>query len=372
MDRIIQDATAENKDERLESIDQLRKALLNAIRELKSDREAALSVKSDRVPAIYKPGWIWSGVILTLVAVVAMTIWHLVGNPGASNVALKSPPEVSRNSAEEAGRESSALELAESEHPKQAILTEDGATMHFVEAGVVIIQAGPDLPERSVKVNSFYMDETLVTNHQFVEFLNQNLSKIRVERGVVRVEDEIWLLMGEVKEDYNPIVYQKGQFKVSSVAYASFPVLRVTAYGASSYARFYNRRLPIYTEWLHAKGGKNEIMEEIVHDGAAGDQEMDMASMHEMHTRGKSSTSMPESFESKLSPVTNYQPNKYGIRGLNKNIKEWGLLLSPATSRDKIRDADFAVLPSTTRRYPWEGFEEVGFRCIREVVIKAN
>jgi formylglycine-generating enzyme required for sulfatase activity len=99
---------------------------------------------------------------------------------------------------------------------------------------------------------------------------------------------------------------------------------------------------------------------------------MDMASMHEMHTRGKSSTSMPESFESKLSPVTNYQPNKYGIRGLNKNIKEWGLLLSPATSRDKIRDADFAVLPSTTRRYPWEGFEEVGFRCIREVVIKAN
>ena len=83
-------------------------------------------------------------------------------------------------------------------------------------------------------------DETLVTNHQYVEFLNQNLSMIRLERGVVRVEDEIWLLLGELIDGYEPIVFQTGEFKVSKMVYASLPALRVTVYGASSYARFYS------------------------------------------------------------------------------------------------------------------------------------
>ena len=38
MDRIIQDATAENKEDRLASIDQLRRAIQEAIRELKLER----------------------------------------------------------------------------------------------------------------------------------------------------------------------------------------------------------------------------------------------------------------------------------------------------------------------------------------------
>jgi serine/threonine-protein kinase len=372
MNRIIQDATAENKKDRLESVDQLRKAILDAIRELKTEKEAALSAKSRRIPALYKPRWIWSGVMLAIVAVAAMTIWHLAGNPGKSPEVLESATKISKDSLKKGRSQPSAIEIAVSDVPKQSILTEDGATMHFVPASVVSIPEGTDSPtRRPVKVNSFYMDETLVTNHQYVEFLNQNLSMIRVERGVVSAEDEIWLLMGEVREDYNPIVYQNGQFKINNVAYASFPVLRVTAYGASSYARFYNRRLPTYTEWLLALGNEDNQFGENVHDNAASQQ--DIESMHgQMHTQAKSNASKPKSFEKKLSSVINYLPNQYGIRGLNKNIKEWGLLLSQATSRDKIRDADFVVLPSTIQRYPWEGFGEVGFRCIREVKIKVK
>jgi formylglycine-generating enzyme required for sulfatase activity len=216
------------------------------------------------------------------------------------------------------------------------------------------------------------MDETLVTNHQYVEFLNQNLSRIRVERGVVNVENSIWLLLGEVRQDYVPIIYQNGKFKVSNIAYASFPVLRVTAYGASSYARFYNRRLPTYTEWLYALGNKDDQTKETADAGAAGQQHNDMESMHARMNTPTGDFSMSKSPESKITSVINYQPNKYGIRGLNQNIKEWGLLLSRATSRDKIRDAEFVVLPSTIQRYPWEGFGAVGFRCVREVKIKAN
>ena len=91
-----------------------------------------------------------------------------------------------------------------------------------------------------------------------------------------------------------------------------------------------------------------------------------------MQSQAKSDISRPKSPDSKLSSVINDPPNKYGIRGLNKNIKEWGLKVSEATSRDNIREAEFVVLPSTIQRYPWEGFGEVGFRCVREVRINAK
>lgn len=373
MDRIIQDATAEKKEDRIESIDQLRRAILDAIRELKYEKEAALSAKPGRLSTLNKPRWIWSGILLAIIAVAAMTIWHLVGNPGQSPKVLESPPEISQDSIQ-TDRRSSAIELSVSDIPKPSIMAEDGASMHFVPAGVVSLSDGPDSPsKRPLKVNPFYMDETLVTNHQYVEFLNHNLSRIQIERGVVGVEDEIWLLLGEVRENYIPLVYQNGEFKVNNIAYASFPVLRVTAYGAASYARFYNRRLPTYTEWLHALGNEDVQIEETVNEGAADEQDIERESMHgQMHTQAKSDVSTPKSPGTKLSSVINYQPNKYGIRGLNQNIKEWGLLLSQATSRDKIRDADFVVLPSTIQRYPWEGFEAVGFRCVREVKIKVK
>ena len=91
-------------------------------------------------------------------------------------------------------------------------------------------------------VNPFYMDENQVTNHQYVEFLNHHLSQLEVERGVVRMDDEIWLMLGEIYEGYEPIEFKDGEFKVTNAIYTSFPVLRVTAYGAAAYARFYSRR----------------------------------------------------------------------------------------------------------------------------------
>ena len=137
--------------------------------------------------------------MIAIIAVAAMTIWHLMGEPGNSSKVLESP-SITSNEVKKAYRnESSPIEILLSDTPKQSILAEDGASMHFVPAGMVTLpENSSSQPERSVKVNPFYMDETLVTNHQYVEFLNHNLSRIRVERGVVRAEDEIWLLLGEI------------------------------------------------------------------------------------------------------------------------------------------------------------------------------
>jgi len=74
-------------------------------------------------------------------------------------------------------------------------------------------------------------------------------------------------------------------------------------------------------------------------------------------------------------PVVLFKPNAFGIRGLNGNIGEWGLrsidlstagqgntqylVLGGPLSRLKTEKAS----PSAIRRYPWEAFAEVGFRC---------
>jgi len=374
LDRVIQDATAENRENRLESVAQLRTAILEALDAYKKEPTAKILPGSKRSPFLHNPKWIWTGVAIAIIAVVAMTIWHLMGESGNSSKVLESPPTISNEATKAYRNESSPVEILLSDTPKQSILAEDGASMHFVPAGMVTLpENSSSQPKRSVRINPFYMDETLATNHQYVAFLNHNLSMIRVERGVVRAEDEIWLLLGAVMEGYEPIVFQKGEFKVSRIAYASLPALRVTAYGASSYARFYNRRLPTYTEWLHALGNGDSDTELPSHDGGDSRENVNGESMHGMmQSQAKSDSSRPKSPDSKLSSVINDQPNKYGIRGLNKNIKEWGLKVSDATSRDNIREAEFVVLPSTIHRYLWEGFGEVGFRCVREVKIKSK
>lgn len=374
LDKVIQNATAENRENRLGSVAQLQTAILDAIDAYKKEPATEIIPGSKRFSLLHNPKWTWTGVVLAIVAVAAMTTWHLMGEPGKSSKVPESPPIISNEAKKAYRNESSPIEIMQSETPKQSILAEDGASMHFVPAGMVTLpENSGSQPERSMRVNPFYMDETLVTNHQYVEYLNHNLSMIRLERGVVLVEDEIWLLLGEVMEGYEPIVFQKGEFKVSKIAFASLPALRVTAYGASSYALYYNRRLPTYTEWLLALGNGDSNPEVSSHDGGDSGEEENGESMHGMmQSQAKSDISRPKSPDSKLSSVINDPPNKYGIRGLNKNIKEWGLKVSDATSRDSIREAEFVVLPATIQRQPWEGFGEVGFRCVREVKIKAK
>jgi formylglycine-generating enzyme required for sulfatase activity len=86
----------------------------------------------------------------------------------------------------------------------------------------------------------------------------------------------------------------------------------------------------------------------------------------------------------KLEPVLSFQPNAFGIRGMNKDVGEWALLLIGATSRDEKRDVEYVILggikgitekdssiASLVNRNPWEAFEEVGFRCVRSVKIQS-
>jgi serine/threonine-protein kinase len=135
----------------------------------------------------------------------------------------------------------------------------------------------------AVQVSPFYMDEFLVTNQQYVDFLNYNLSRISLENGVVKGDGANWFMLGEVYQGYEPIVYRNEKFHVDDPSYTSSPVLRVTGYGASAFARFFGRRLPTEMELLYAmvKGGKTPqpSLEKTLHESS----HMNMRGMmHEM------------------------------------------------------------------------------------------
>jgi serine/threonine-protein kinase len=370
LDNVIRKATAENKDERFDSVDKLQNAVLDAIASTTKEMKIEIPQKPKPIPFFYRPKWIWLGIVLAVGSITAMTLWHVFGRPGKVDVSLQKPPAYTEILAAPQQPASHAKMQAAASAPEPVILAEDGATLRFIPAGKIA------LPQNLVKgaakarnVNSFYIDEAPVTNHQFVQFLNQNLSTLTVARGVVREDDEIWLLLGEIFGGYNPIIFRKGQFHVSKADYASFPALRVTAAGAAGYARFYNRRLPTFEEWLYAvgKGDKTEVQQG--QNGMESNKLQGMEKMHAMmlENQNRPEKSALENFAERLSPVSNYRENKYGVRALARGFGEWSLVRKSILTEEPLTPGSYMIMPSGVARQPWEAFEEVGFRCARDI-----
>lgn len=264
---------------------------------------------------------------------------------GTSETAVKPAESTSTKTEKEAGVDKSQ-KVVERMASQSVLEWRDDMILHLVPAPAEALSQRDRGKDMAPFVeHSFYMDETPVTNHQYVEFLNKVLDKIEVDGGVVKNDGNIWLLLGEVKDGYEPIVYLDGRFQVNGVHHAACAVLRVTAYGAEAYAQLYGKRLPTETEWLYA-----------VAVGEAESEELPIPS-----------------------PVVLYAPDKDGIRGLNSNIGEWAVRVEESSSGGNGQ-VEFVVLRGPVhplqqtkgsdpgiRRYPWEGFAEVGFRTVLDV-----
>jgi len=370
LDEIIRNATAEKKEERLDSVEKLQEKLQAAVETLAKDPTAGVPQKSKQLSFFQKPQWIWSGIAIAVISMAAMTMWHLFGGSEKANISVKSPVTLNKNLPASNPPKISAAAPSARTAPAQSILAEDGATLQFIPGGEVTLPKNMVLSGAKVgKVDSFYLDEAPVTNHQYVQFLNQNLSTLTIARGVVRSDDEIWLLLGEVFEDYRPIIYKKGQFHVSKASYASTPVLRVTALGAQAYARFYNRRLPTVEEWAFALGANEKPVEKTQPSESDSPDETDMEKMHSMMTQAqsKNDAAASQNLAKRLSPVSDYAANKFGIRELGNGFAEWSVRATTADSGKHSLNFDYVLMPEGVPRQPWEAFEQVGFRCARDV-----
>ena len=94
LDRIIQEATAEDREERLQSVERLRVALLDAIDTSKGEDVSETSLLAGYLSAFGRGKWIWGGIvvaIVSLVLVLAMYLSHLKAERQTQQTLLNVP-----------------------------------------------------------------------------------------------------------------------------------------------------------------------------------------------------------------------------------------------------------------------------------------
>ncbi len=196
-------------------------------------------------------------------------------------------------------------------------------------------------PAHNVLVDDFYMDKTEVSNSQFVNFLN--ISGIYSNEGILRINLE------------NPeckILESGGWYYVEN-GFENYPVVAVSWYGASDYAKWADKSLPTEAQWEYAFADSKDKTE-----------------------------------KKSLHAVNIGQANKFELLNMNGNVWEWCQDWYAETSYQLIgqinpvttdADAEYKTMRGgaytsesgisikTFRDYnlPYECKKNVGFRCVK-------
>ncbi|MDK9708333.1 MAG: bifunctional serine/threonine-protein kinase/formylglycine-generating enzyme family protein [Desulforhopalus sp.] len=368
LNRIIQSATAEKKEERTESVQDLREQLEQVVKAFEAQGLSASPDRRRPVSLFARPKWLWAGIVVITLFAVFVTIWHFMGEPGWNFT--KAGFEQGQGGHESPTKSDNAEATANLDTVDSLTDSEHIGNQHLITGGELIIPASASGSDKqTVQLEPFYIDEFLVTNQQFVDFLNHNLAKISLEKDVVTGDGANWLLLGEVRAGYEPIVYKNEKFHISNPAYISNPALRVTGYGATAFANFFDRRLLMEAELLY-----------VMIKGAA-----QLNTKEEPLPSDRSANTRIESHLDKLVfSMALFTPNTLGIRGLNEGLGEWVLKSSTASSEDQTKMRKYAVigglegthpnspLPKSVARFAWEGFEEIGFRTAKTAADSAS
>lgn len=401
MNRIIQKATAESRDERTESVQDLIVQLERLIHAPEIRKNAAKLPHPYIASLLLRPKWIWAGIFIAVLSVSLMSIWHFMGEPGLDLLKGNFSTDSGRNELQVKPGDTTAAEIAD--NGNDLSVSEHLGRQFFIKGGEFDIPASLDgSNEKSVQVEPFYMDEFFVTNQQFVDFLNHSLSKISIESGLVKGGGANWFLLGEVRSGYEPIVYRNNKFHINDPTHASSPVTRITGYGASAFANYFGRRLPTDVELLYAmaKGAKSAKVNVEPSKSSSGESTESMMQMkgdwmNEMEQwsiEDRSRVPLSQNLstnnrvESKTSgfllTAASFSPNLLGIKGFNQDIGEW-IYREQGSIGDHSKTNRYAViggvegmpkdksdLPAIVNRFPWEGFEEIGFRTVKSASIQ--
>ncbi len=318
MDGIIRKATDENHHRRYQTVSELRQAILHA---LKSMREVENRPQQPGAAPVYIR-WLWVGIVAVLFALGGMAAYHWFDDSPEKTI-----PEITKTP--EAAQDIDASNPGELAQTK---LTADGREMRLVTD-----------PEKSLE---FYTDKSLITYHHYVAFLNAVGDKIEVVDGVVREKENIWIYLGDGNTASDQIVYQQSRFNLRQAEWAPKPVIRVTWLGATAYARYYGKRLPSYSEWQFLI------------------QQFPVVS----EPKNLSLNTLNESAHSHMTDIVLNENGKQPQHDKQAVVKEWLASQSDSSIDSRVVEWSFdGNQQNVTKRYPWEGFYDVGFRTVMDI-----
>ena len=323
MDRIIRKATAEKPEHRYQTIAELEREIGAAV------EIAVLPLSLEASPSAPPPlvRWLWVGIAIAVLSMGGMTVYHIW------DWMREKPPATTDGTIVS---EDSQAVVEKPNHPvpvERTILGDDGREMRLL--------AHADDDRR------FYADVELVTFHHYLEFLNAVADDLVVVDGVVKQGESILFYLE------NKVVFRNNRFQLLDADWAPEPVNRVTWLGARAYAAHYDKRLPTYQEWSIIRSRIPAVVqpEESAGGGAVEDRS---SSMHMMHMEPSADSDAPG--EQSVMPA-----------------REWvGLAEGGKTlSRVVVWPVDSGA-PTLLKRYPWEGFSDVGFRTVIDAPPKQN
>lgn len=394
LDQIIQEATVGDREKRLESVELFRSALLEVVDDSKKGKLSVITSPYRYFFSFTHPKWIWTGIAVALFSVAAMIVWHLTGESGDPRKITKTSQILLPGPSEQADSDPTDGEAASHANMPQTILGQDGITMHLIPDGLQ--ESGPKKRaglSLTAEVPPFYMDETKITVHHFAEFLNNVKDTLTIEKGLVKRDGEIWFLLGQGTDPQDQIIYGHERFLLRDPENAARPVVRVSWYGATAYAKHYGERLPTVFEWeLAARTDKldkpfpSNKKERTSHPMEEGKSSGNMEDIHMNH--------MGSNVDS-LHGINNEVPGRTGIsesRGREANIKEWIVKVKddqvmgkpPLKGQESAGYSSLVIGKSSPSgdsatqkvtssfRYPWEGFFDVGFRCVVNIPPKSD
>ncbi|MEE8430973.1 MAG: protein kinase [Candidatus Desulfatibia sp.] len=392
LDRIIQNATAEKKEKRLQSVGELRKKLVDAIDLLKTETADDTAETHTRFSFLTQPVFIWAGILIAIVSVGLMGLWHLMGEPAKTTERLRSPQTPPIESSHLRSQEPAKSVPSATPAPAPSIRGKDGLTMLLIPGGEVKTASKVSTTQgETVSVPSFYIDEKMVSNHRFTEFLNEVKESLTIENGVVKNNDKIWFYLGKGSEPFEQIVYEHGRFQLRNAKHAVQPVVRVTWYGARAYARHYDKRLVTESEWnyLFSKQSLSDIIAladktdsppaKTQHVPA--DSETHNIHMMNMDTPAGGGETSGNTPAERHALNETYAPPAADTAYDLKQIKEWAIRsavdrkeMSATGAQGNIGYPSIVIDKSLRHgpasksfRYPWEAFPDVGFRCARSL-----
>jgi serine/threonine protein kinase len=354
MNVIIGKATAEKPNDRYQTVQELRSDLQKALSVLdeesngepiRSEIGSSASKLTDR-----QIKWLSVGVVIAIISVTAMSVYHYFGTT-EPQVRLDEKTHLDNN-APPSGQHIVTVE--NKNELKRTIIGRDGGQL--ILTGVVQGTTAEQL--------LFYMDKRKISNFLFLEYLNDFKLKLSVENGIVRHDNKIIIYIGDGSNSEDKIFFEHSTFHLKNQDDGIKPVLRVTYHGALMYANEYGKELLSEKEW---RFGYRYHLQNVALEDSALQQPEGQTSHNMMH-----GTSVEE------------KENKPKVLDdMGQVIKEW-VSTAKASGKDKAEspggDSASGVMDATRvdekrkalLRYPWEGFDDVGFRTKIPIVGKKD